>query len=129
MKQCEYCGKELESYHLMYCKDSDCEERASDFYERRRNTEGFFGVVNIGCILVIMAGLIAAVFVPVTGNIVVACALALLGIVILILPYAPESFYKKWRIKKTTVIVRIFGIACMVGSLVFALLAVYYSNK
>ena len=129
MKRCEYCGKELDSYHIMYCRDSDCEARAERFYERRSSTEGFFGVVNIGCILLIMAGLIAAVFLPVTGNIVVACALVVLGIVILILPFAPESFYKKWRIKKTSAIVRGFGGLCLAAAVVFALLAMYYNGK
>lgn len=129
MKKCEYCGKELDSYHIMYCRDSDCEDRAEKFYERRSKTEGFFGIVNIACVLFIMAGLIAAVFVPVTGNVIVSCALVVLGIIILILPYAPENFYKKWRIKTTSIIVRVFGAVCLIAAGIFAAVAMYYSGK
>ncbi len=129
MKQCEYCGKELDSYHLMYCRDTDCEERAMSFYERRRSTEGAFGVVNIACVVLIMIGLVMAVFAPVPGNIAVAVSLMILAVTVLIFPYAPESFYKKWRIKKTCVMVRVFGVLLVLASFAFAALAVYYSTK
>lgn len=129
MKQCEYCGRELDSYHLMYCKDSDCEQMANSFYEKRRSTENIFGVINVVMIILIMAGLIVAVFSPVIGNFIVAGALIVLAVTVLIMPYAPESFYKKWRIKKTTRIVRIFGLLLIVGAFVFAALALYYSTK
>ena len=129
MKKCDYCSKELESYHLQYCKDNNCEELALAFYKKRRKTEKTFGFFNIICILAIMAGLIMAVFVPVTGNIIVACALVVLGIVILTLPFAPESFYQKHKIKKTTTIVRIFGAGVLAAAAFFAFLAFYYSTK
>lgn len=129
MKKCEYCGKELGSYHLMYCKDADCEERALNFYEKRSKTENFFGIINIACVVLTMIGLIMAVFSPIIGNIVVAGSLIALAVTILIMPYAPESFYKKWRIKKTSVIVRVFGCCLVVASGVFAFLAYYYSTK
>ena len=129
LKKCEYCGKELDSYHLMYCKDSDCEERAANFYDRRNSSEGAFGVFNIIGVVFIMAGLIMAVFVPVVGNCVVAAALMMLAIVILIFPYAPENFYKKWKIKKTSAMVRVFGGVLILASFAFAALALYYSTK
>lgn len=129
MKRCEYCGKELDSYHIQYCRDSDCEERAMQFYERRANTEKTFGVLNVAAIIAIMGGLIMAVFVPVTGNIIVAAALVVLSVTVLIMPYAPESFYKKWRIKKTSVIVRVYGAALMLAAAAFAFAAVYYNGK
>ena len=127
MKKCEYCGRELDSYHLMYCRDSDCEQRAERFYETRKKTEMGFGIVNVACVVLIMIGLIMAVFSPVIGNIVVAAALVVLGIVILIMPYAPESFYKKWRIRKTSMIVRGFGIVCFLAAVGFTVLAMYYN--
>ena len=126
MKKCEYCAKELESYHLQYCKDSDCEERALNFYERRRNTEKVFGMVNIVCIIAIMAGLIAAVFVPATGCAIVGVSLVLLGIAILIWPYAPENFYQSYRIKKTTTMVRVFGALILVAAVVCGVLSYCY---
>lgn len=129
MKKCEYCAKELDSYHLQYCKDSDCEEKAAAFYEQRRNREKIFGVINIIAILAIMAGLLAAVFVPVTGNIIVAAALVILGTAVLIMPYAPENFYQKYKIKKTTQMVRVFGVLLYAAAAVFGGLVVYYSFK
>ena len=128
MKKCEYCAKELESYHLQYCKDTECEEKAIAFYDRRRENENLFGVLNIISIIAIMAGLIIAVFSPVVGNIIVSAALVVLGITVLILPFAPENFYQKYRIKKTTEIVRVFGIFLFAASAVFAGLAIYYAH-
>ena len=113
----------------MYCKDDDCEERALRFYENRSKTENFFGIINIACVVLIMIGLIMAVFSPVIGNIVVAGSLIALAVTVLIMPYAPESFYKKWRIKKTSLIVRVFGIFLVIASGEFAFLAYYYSTK
>ncbi|MBQ1388880.1 MAG: hypothetical protein IIY78_04555 [Clostridia bacterium] len=129
MKQCDYCAKELDSYHLMYCKDTDCEEKAMKFYETRRRTENVFGVINIAMVVFIMIGLITAVFSPVIGNFMVAGSLIVLAVTVLILPYAPESFYKKWRIKKTTFIVRIFGVLLIIGACGFSVLALYYNSK
>ncbi len=116
LKKCDYCGKELESYHLMYCKDSDCEERAMRFYDRRTATENVFGII-------------VAVFSPVVGNIMVAVTLVVLAITILIMPYAPESFYKKWRIKKTSRVVRIVGVILIAAAFAFAGAAIYYSTR
>lgn len=127
MKKCEYCAKELDSYHLQYCKDTDCEERALQFYEQRRTREKTFGVINIIAVIAIMIGLFLAVFIPVAGNIIVAAALVLLGTAVLIMPYAPENFYQKYRIKKTTKMVRIFGFLLYVAAAAFSVLAVYYS--
>lgn len=129
MKKCEYCAKELESYHLQYCKDTDCEQLALSFYEKRRNTEKTFGVFNLVCIAAIMAGLLTAVFKPVAGNFIVSVSLVVLGIAVLAMPYAPESFYDKYKIQKTTRLVRIFGIVLLIAALAFAGLAVYYSAK
>ena len=70
-----------------------------------------------------------AVFVPVQGNIVVACTLVVLGIVILAMPFAPESFYQKHKIKKATFIVRVFGVGLFLASAFFAFLAFYYLTK
>ncbi len=126
MKQCEYCAKELESYHLQYCKDTDCEKRALDFYEFRRTKEKIFGVINIICICAIMIGLIMAVFKPVPGNIIVSVTLIILGFTVLAMPFAPENFYKKYRIQKTTRMVRIFGLILFLAAFGFGVLALYY---
>ena len=127
MKKCEYCAKDLVSYHLQYCENSDCEERAIKFYDFRRSKEKIFGVINIIVVIAIMCGLIAAVFVPFLGNVIVSAALVVLGITVLIMPFAPESFYQKYRIKKTTKLVRVFGILMFIAAAVFAGVAVHYA--
>ena len=129
MKKCEYCAKELESYHFMYCKDSDCEEKAIEFYQKRKKREKIFGIINIAAVIAIMVGLFLAMFVPVIGNIIVSAALVVLGTAVLIMPYAPENFYQKYRIQKTTKMVRIFGVLLYVAAVVFVGLVVYYSVK
>ncbi len=128
LKKCEYCSKELESYHLQYCKDSSCEELAMKFYQTRTRFEKLFGIINIICILAIMAGLIAAMFAPVFGNYIVAGALLILGITVIILPFAPDSFYRQYKIKKTTRLVRIFGFVLLAAAVVFAAVALHYSG-
>ena len=126
MKQCEYCAKELESYHLQYCRDTDCEKLALEFYDARRKGEKLFGIINIICISLIMIGLILAVFKPVPGNTVVSLTLVALGITVIIMPFAPENFYRKYKIKKTTNMVRIFGLLLFAAAFVFGILALYY---
>ena len=65
MKKCEYCAKELESYHLQYCKDTDCEKLALEFYEKKRSREKIFGIINIVCISFFMIDIILLGFKPV----------------------------------------------------------------
>lgn len=127
MKKCEYCDRELESYHLQYCKDTDCEDRALKFYDTRSRFENLFGVINIIGVIAVMGGLIAAMFVPNIGCAVVACALVLLGITVLILPFAPENFYKKYHIKKTTVFVRAFAVILLAAAVVFGAISLHYT--
>ncbi|MBQ1546106.1 MAG: hypothetical protein IIZ59_01070, partial [Clostridia bacterium] len=122
-------GKELDSYHIMYCRDTNCEELANNFYDKRRKTENVFGVINIIMIVAIMLGLIVAVFSPVIGNVIVAGALLSLSVTVVLMPFAPENFYEKWRIKTTTVIVRVYGVLLCVASIIFAYLAYYYHIK
>ncbi len=126
MKKCEYCGKEIDSYHIQYCRDTDCEEKALKFYNKRNSTENVFGIINIACVILIMLGLLIAVFSPIIGNFMVAGILLALAITVIIMPYAPENFYKKWKIEKTSRMVRIFGCLLIVASAGFACLAVYY---
>lgn len=128
MKKCEYCAKELESYHLMYCKDANCETLALKFYERRNKFEKTFGIINITGVIAIMGGLIAAMFTPVIGNLIVSAALLLLGITAIILPFAPESFYKQYRIKKTTFLVRLVGGTLILAAAVFFAVALHYKG-
>lgn len=129
MKKCEYCGKELDSYHIMYCRDTKCEELANNFYDKRRKTENVFGAINIVMIVAIMLGLVVAVFSPVIGNVIVAGALLSLSATVILMPFAPENFYEKWRIKTTTVIVRVYGAFLFFASIAFACLAFYYHMK
>lgn len=128
MKKCEYCAKELDSYHLMYCKDSDCERLALKFYETRSKFENLFGIINLICIIAIMGGLIAAMFTPVVGCSIVSGALLVLGITVIIFPFAPENFYKQYRIKKTSLRVRIFGGVILLAAAVFLIIALHYSG-
>lgn len=128
MKKCEYCAKELDSYHLMYCKDTNCETLALKFYETRSKFEKLFGIINIIGVVAIMGGLIAAMFTPVIGNLIVSAALLLLGITAIILPFAPESFYKQYRIKKTTLLVRIIGGMLILAAAVFFVIALHYNG-
>ena len=73
-----------------------------------------------------MIGLILAVFKPVPGNIIVAITLLILGFTVLAMPFAPENFYQKYRIQKTTRMVRILGLVLLVASFGFGVLALYY---
>ncbi len=120
MKKCEYCGKELESYHLQYCKDSDCEQKALKFYETRGKFEKLLGITNSIGVFGAMAGFIAMVFSPSVGKIILAIALIVLGIGVVAMPYAPENFYKKYKIKKTNFYCRILGVIILIGGGCFA---------
>lgn len=128
MKQCEYCAKELGSYHLQYCENTDCEEKALAFYEKRRNTEKIFGVINVICVVAIMAGLFTDLFNPSIGNIIASAGLAVMAVLVFILPYAPENFYQKYRIKKTTLLVRVFSVLLLLAAVVFAVIAFIFSR-
>lgn len=127
MRQCEYCAKELSSYHLQYCENTDCEERAVAFYEKRNKTEKIFGIINVICMIAIMLGLFLDLFKPSLGNIIAAAGFFAMGVLVFILPFGPDSFYKSYRIKKTTIIVRIVAAALLIVAAVFAVFAYKYA--
>lgn len=127
MRKCEYCAKELDSYHLQYCENTDCEEKALAFYDKRSKTEKIFGIINVVSMIAIMLGLFLDLFKPSLGNIIAAVGFFAMGVLVFVLPFGPDSFYKSYRIKKTTIIVRIVAAALLVVSAVFAVIAYRYA--
>lgn len=124
MKQCYYCGKEID-YNEMYCS-KDCENKANAYY---RNRHKWHIPVNVTYIISVALIFIGLIFSPTMfsqwGLLGVAVGCICGGITTLILPSPTEEMIKKHKMVKAQKIFKIcgiimigFGIAALVMSLI-----------
>ncbi len=112
MKKCEYCAKEI-SYFEQYCS-TDCHAEANKYYEKTEKFEKIFSFVNAICVFGIPIGLLLFPFLKVPGTIIASISCAILGILLILLPFPTENMISKYKIKKAMKITRIIGIAIIV---------------
>lgn len=118
MKQCEYCAKTI-SYHEQYCGDS-CQTNANQFYINREKYAKFFMVTNVICVFGIPVGLFLLAIVKTVGAVIAGGSCALLGFLLMVLPFPTEGMMKKYGIKKARNITRMIGLACFALGLLIA---------
>lgn len=117
MKLCDYCANEID-YNEQYCC-SECEKEALAYYAKEKRSEKLVSVVNLIGVFGLMGAAIAAVtFAAKTGCLIGAALVLILGITYLIFPFAPESIVKKYKIKKSIKIIRIFAAVLLAVSVV-----------
>ena len=113
MKKCDYCAKEI-SYHEMYCSD-ECRDKTFAFYDKREKFQKFFSVINGIFVLAIGICIFLYSFMPAVGLLGAGSSLTILGVMYLFLPFPPDIFVAKQKLKKALFITRI--IACVVLAL------------
>ncbi len=113
MKKCDYCAKEI-SYHEMYCSD-ECRDKTFAFYDKREKFQKFFSVINGIFVLAIGICIFLYSFMPEVGLLGAGSSLTILGVMYLFLPFPPDIFVAKQKLKKALFITRI--IACVVLAL------------
>ncbi|HCA04436.1 MAG TPA: hypothetical protein DEO32_00910 [Ruminococcaceae bacterium] len=124
MKQCEFCAKEI-SYEEMYCCD-ECEKQVLQYYERSERFAKPFSMINVVCLFGIMGGMFLFPLAKVFGAVIAIVCCAVLGVLLLLLPFPTESMIKKFKLKKAMKITRIVGIGMMVlGLLIAGLLLIF----
>lgn len=112
MKKCEYCAKEI-SYFDQYC-DEKCHANANKYYETSEKFEKVFSIINSICVFGIPIGIFLFPFIKIPGAIIAGISCAILGIMLIILPFPTENMISKFKIQKATKITRIIG-ACVIG--------------
>lgn len=112
MKTCDYCNKEI-SYYDMYCSD-DCQKNANDFYDLRDKYTKMFAILNGIFVLSIGIGIFAFSLIPALGAWMITISLLILGILYFFLPFPPELFLHKYKIKKSIKICKIIAIILFV---------------
>ncbi len=107
MKQCQYCAKQI-SYHEMYCCE-ECEKLSAQYYQKRVKAQKLISV----CYIVGTVALALAIFTYPLLNI-LGASLGMLGgfatgLITVFLPTPTDNIIEKYKIKKSTEIVKIFG--------------------
>ena len=123
MKKCRYCAKEI-GYNDYYCS-KECENSADKFFRVRSNTQKLLSAINISGTVLIGVGIFLYALTNVIGAFMMAAGGLSLGITTLILPSPPDNFIDKFKIKKASMIVRLFGIILIifgVGALVLGII-------
>lgn len=110
MKRCDYCAKEI-SYHEMYCSD-ECRDKTFNFYDLRDKFQKVFSVINGIFVLGIGVCIFLYSFMPNVGLIGGGGCMTILGVMYLFLPFPPDVFIEKQKLKKAIFLTRI--IACVI---------------
>jgi putative Mn2+ efflux pump MntP len=108
MKQCAYCGKEID-YHEMYCCD-ECEDSAQAFFDMREKTQSTFSVVNGVCVLGIGICIFIYAFLQDFAVIMGSSLLMALGAMYFFLPFPAEVMVNKYKLRKAIVLTRYIAI-------------------
>ncbi len=122
MKKCRYCAKEI-GYNDYYCS-KECENSADKFFRVRSKTQKMLSAVNIGGTVLIGVGIFLYALSNVIGAFMIATGGVSLGLTTILLPSPPDNFIDKFKLKKATFIVRIFGMLLLlfgIGALVLGI--------
>ena len=123
MKKCDYCAKEI-SYHEMYCCD-ECRDSSFAFFDKREKFQKLFSVINGIFVLGIGICIFLYSFMPQVGLIGGGSCMTILGVMYLFLPFPPEIFIHKQKLKKAIFITRIIAgviLALGVGVLIYGII-------
>ena len=112
MKKCDYCAKEI-SYFDQYC-DEECHAKANQYYEKCEKFEKVFSIINMLCVFGIPVGLFLFSFQREIGTAVAVISCAVLGLMILFLPFPTENMISKYKIRNAIKRTRIIGL-CIIG--------------
>lgn len=123
MKQCEYCGKNI-SYHDQYCSD-ECQIAANQYYGKTEKFAKPFMIVNTVCVFGIPIGIFLMSIQRMIGASVAAACCVILGIMLLIFPFATDGMIRKFKIGMATRVTRIVGICTIVLGIAVAGLAYF----
>lgn len=123
MKKCEFCAKEI-SYHEMYCSE-ECQDNAFSFYDKRDKFQKFFAVINGIFVLSIGICIFLYSILPAVGRIGIGASLTILGVMYFFLPFPPDLFIEKYKLKKAIEITKIIAIVLLVigiGVLIYGII-------
>ena len=123
MKQCAYCGKEID-YHEMYCCDK-CEDDAQEFFDLREKTQSAFSAVNGICVLGIGVSIFVYAFLQDFGIIMGTSLMMALGVMYFFLPFPAEVMVNKYKLKKAIILTRYIAIALFVIGLGVLMLHIF----
>ena len=127
MKKCDYCAKEI-SYDEMYCCE-ECEKLTKDYYIRADRYAKPFSVINVVCLFGVMAGMFIFPMAKPFGAAMAIICCAVLGVLLLVLPFPTESMIRKFKMKKAIQITRMVGIGMMfLGVMIAGLLAIFLAD-
>ena len=111
MKKCRFCAKEI-GYNDYYCSQ-ECEDSADKFFRVRSKTV----LIAVGIFLYALTNVVGAFMVAAGG--------ISLGITTIALPSPPDNFIDKFKIKKASLLVRIFGIILMIFGIAALILGIF----
>ena len=125
MKRCDYCAKEI-SYHEMFCCD-ECRDSCYAFYDKREKFQKLFSVINGIFVLAIGICIFLFAFIGHLAVVGIGASLTILGVMYMLLPYPPDVFVEKMKLKKAIQITRIIAgvlLAMGIGALIYGIIRI-----
>ncbi|MDF2855357.1 MAG: hypothetical protein K0Q87_1208 [Neobacillus sp.] len=120
MDQCIYCNKKIEvpytiiitNNNSQICCSEECMKKASSFYNHFMKSKPYFYVSIFLSLGLILSGAIVDAIMSSHRLLAVllAAGFILLGVTLLLFPFATPESFDKWGIKKTAKIVKALGI-------------------
>lgn len=118
-KKCPYCNKEI-SDNNKYC-DEQCESLTCKYNIFENKYRNIFSIlISIGIIINIAGAIITTPNLNL-GMDITYIGLIILGFTMIIFPFGTSETFKMLGIKRTTLIIRGFGIVISIGSLIYML--------
>ena len=128
MKRCMYCNKTNQTPHPVtiegmtcVCCSSECAEKTADFARfAKKNTVRFLIGVLV-CPLVLMLGSIFPLSLGYStiGSMLFCAGWAAVGVTMIVFPFATPQTSQLMGIRKSTVLVRVIGIALLIMTPLF----------
>lgn len=109
MKKCLYCNKEIESKKI--CCDNNCEDSYNNFKNFVAKWKKLFCILILVSIIMVLVGSIFAIGKPIIGGSLLNLGIILMGVTIIIFPFATPETFKRLGVKKTLLIVRVMALA------------------
>lgn len=130
MNKCAYCHEEVSDPHsvvtgkekdCLICCSETCAEKALSFYNYFDRTKVFFVIgLAISMVLLFVSIILLSIRQMWNGSIFLGVSFSLLGLIILLFPFATPQTFSSLGIRKAIWVTRLFGIGVMALGLFLA---------
>lgn len=125
MSKCMYCHQEMENLYpaavgkdktQITCCSEECVHKSEKFFSFFDHTKAYFIIMMIIAMVMLFAGVIVIILNKVIGSLLLSISFGLIGLDIVIFPFATPETFRLLGIKRTTILTRVIGAVVVVCS-------------